>query len=115
MDVLAVGLDYGRPETLFWRDAEVFSRIEAAAYMADEPNVVRVQLQSLLDGRGLDQPEYLSSHAAELSPSIAANLEDLRKLLSLISEWSGDDERSPERIRRDIGKRIDLYSGFVGR
>ncbi len=115
VDVLAVGLDYGRPETLFWRDAEVFSRIEAAAYAADDPNVVREQLRSLEDGRGLNQPEYLSSDTGKLNSSTEPDRRYLQKLMSLVAEWLGDEERSPERIRRDIGKRIDLYTGFVSR
>ena len=111
--IMVAGLDESSPEWLFRRDTEVFARIEAAAYMADEPNVVRTQLRYLVDGRTLDQPECLASDTARLDPSIKADLTRLRTLIDAVNEWSGDDERSPGRIRSDIGKRIDIYSGFV--
>ena len=112
-DILRVGSDPSRPEWPFLRDAEMMARVEAAAYMADDPNAVRTQLLHLLEGRPLDQPQCLASETSDLDPSV--DEERIRKLMNLVSEWSGDDERSPERIRSDIAKRIDLYAGFVSR
>ncbi len=114
-DIMVAHLDDTSADFLFRRDTEVLARIEAAAYMADEPNVVRTQLQHLLEGQALDRPECLASDTAQLSPGTEEDRTRLRQLMDLVREWSGDEERSPERIRADIGKRIDLYFGWVRR
>ena len=112
-DILRDGSDPSRPEWPFLRDAEMMARVEAAAYMADDPNAVRKQLLHLLEGRPLDEPQCLASATANLDPSVEEKR--IRRLMNFVSEWSGDDERSPERVRSDIAKRIDLYAGFVSR
>ena len=114
-DIMVAHLDNSSLDFLFRRDTEVLARIEAAAYMADEPNVVRTQLQHLLEGQALDRPECLASDTAQLSPETDEDRTRLRQLMDFVREWSGDEERSPARIRADIGKRIDLYFGWVRR
>ena len=93
--------------------AEILARVEAAAYVADDPEIVHAQLVNLIGGHPLNHPEYISSATVRLNPSVEADSKHLHSTESFVSAWSREEERAPRLIRGELAQLIDLYSDFA--